>query len=148
MNDKRTESPVDIHLSGLGLATAKWFADEGAFVFITGRRKSELDEAGSQIGRSVTGVQGHVSKPADLDKVYAAMKEQKGEFDIVFSECRQRHRSAETRQSSASSIILDHVTGRRHGSARGAPLPEYGSSRVDGRQSGHDPLTRHSVRMA
>ena len=71
--------------SGIGLATAKRFVDEGAHVFITGRRKSELDEAVKQIGRSVTGVPGDVSKPADIDKLYAAVKEQKGKLDVVFA---------------------------------------------------------------
>jgi NAD(P)-dependent dehydrogenase (short-subunit alcohol dehydrogenase family) len=71
--------------SGIGLATAKRFVDEGAYVFITGRRKSELDEAVKQIGRNVTGVQGDVSNPADIDKLYAAVKEQKGKLDVVFA---------------------------------------------------------------
>ena len=71
--------------SGIGLATAKRFVDEGAYVFITGRRKSELDAAVNQIGRNVTGVQGDVSKSADIDKLYAAVKEQKGTLDIVFA---------------------------------------------------------------
>jgi NAD(P)-dependent dehydrogenase (short-subunit alcohol dehydrogenase family) len=71
--------------SGIGLATAKRFVNEGAYVFITGRRKSELDAAVNQIGRNVTGVQSDVSKPADLDKLYTAVKEQKGKLDIVFA---------------------------------------------------------------
>src|SRR6202167_4648842 len=71
--------------SGIGLATAKRFVDEGAFVFITGRRQSELDTAVSQIGQNVTGVQSDVSKMADLDRLYAAVKAQKGKLDIVFA---------------------------------------------------------------
>ena len=71
--------------SGIGLATAERFVNEGAYVFITGRRKSELDEAVNQLGHGVTGVQGDVSKPADLDKLYVAVKEQKGKLDIVFA---------------------------------------------------------------
>jgi NAD(P)-dependent dehydrogenase (short-subunit alcohol dehydrogenase family) len=67
--------------SGIGLATAKRFVDEGAYVFITGRRKSELEAAVRQIGQNVTGV----SKMADLDKLYATVKEQKGKLDIVFA---------------------------------------------------------------
>jgi NAD(P)-dependent dehydrogenase (short-subunit alcohol dehydrogenase family) len=70
--------------SGIGLATAKRFVDEGAYVFITGRRQSELGTAVSQIGRDVTAVQSDVSKMADLDKLYAAVKKQKGKLDIVF----------------------------------------------------------------
>jgi NAD(P)-dependent dehydrogenase (short-subunit alcohol dehydrogenase family) len=71
--------------SGIGLATAKRFVNEGAYVFITGRRKSELDAAVNDIGRNVTGVQSDVSKPADIDKLYTAVKEQKGKLDIVFA---------------------------------------------------------------
>jgi NAD(P)-dependent dehydrogenase (short-subunit alcohol dehydrogenase family) len=71
--------------SGIGLATAKRFVSEGAYVFITGRRQSELDAAVKEIGRNVTGVQGDVSKLADLDKLYAAVKQQKGFLDIVFA---------------------------------------------------------------
>ena len=71
--------------SGIGLATAKRFVNEGAHVFITGRRQSELDAAVSEIGHNVTGVQGDVSKLADIDKLYAAVKQQKGKLDIVFA---------------------------------------------------------------
>jgi NAD(P)-dependent dehydrogenase (short-subunit alcohol dehydrogenase family) len=71
--------------SGIGLATAKRFVKEGAYVFITGRRQSELDAAVSEIGHNVTGVQGDVSKLADIDKLYAAVKKQKGKLDIVFA---------------------------------------------------------------
>jgi NAD(P)-dependent dehydrogenase (short-subunit alcohol dehydrogenase family) len=71
--------------SGIGLATAKRFVNEGAYVFITGRRMSELDAAVTDIGRNVTGVQSDVSKPADIDKLYTAVKEQKGKLDIVFA---------------------------------------------------------------
>jgi len=71
--------------SGIGLATAKRFVDEGAYVFITGRRQNELDAAVNQIGRNLTGVRGDVSKLADLDQLYAAVKEQKGKLDVVFA---------------------------------------------------------------
>jgi NAD(P)-dependent dehydrogenase (short-subunit alcohol dehydrogenase family) len=71
--------------SGIGLATAKRFVNEGAYVFITGRRMSELDAAVTDIGRNVTGIQSDVSKPADIDKLYTAVKEQKGKLDIVFA---------------------------------------------------------------
>ena len=71
--------------SGIGLATAKRFVNEGAYVFITGRRQSELDAAVSEIGHNATGVQGDVSKLADIDKLYAAVKQQKGKLDIVFA---------------------------------------------------------------
>ncbi len=71
--------------SGIGLATAKQFVQEGAYVFITGRRQSELDTAVKEIGQNVTGIQGDVAKLADIDKIYAAVKEQKGKVDIVFA---------------------------------------------------------------
>jgi NAD(P)-dependent dehydrogenase (short-subunit alcohol dehydrogenase family) len=71
--------------SGIGLATAKRFVDEGAYVFITGRRQGELETAVGQLGRNVTAVQSDVSKMTDLDKLYAAVKKQKGTLDIVFA---------------------------------------------------------------
>jgi len=71
--------------SGIGLATAKLFAEEGAHVFITGRRQDELDAAVKQIGKNVTGIQGDVSNLADLDRLYAAIKQQKGHIDVLFA---------------------------------------------------------------
>jgi NAD(P)-dependent dehydrogenase (short-subunit alcohol dehydrogenase family) len=72
--------------SGIGLATAQQFISEGAYVFIAGRRQSELDAAVKQIGKNnVTGVQGDVSNLADLDRLYAAVKQQKGSIDILFA---------------------------------------------------------------
>jgi NAD(P)-dependent dehydrogenase (short-subunit alcohol dehydrogenase family) len=60
--------------SGIGLATAKRFVEEGAYVFITGRRQNELDAAVKQIGFNVTAVQGDVSKLADLDRLYSVVQ--------------------------------------------------------------------------
>src|SRR5215475_6788654 len=71
--------------SGIGLATAQRFVAEGAHVFITGRRQAELDEAVKRIGKNVTGVQGDVANLADLDRLYATVKKQKGYVDIVFA---------------------------------------------------------------
>jgi NAD(P)-dependent dehydrogenase (short-subunit alcohol dehydrogenase family) len=73
--------------SGIGLATARRFVDEGAYVFITGRRQSELDAAIEQIGKNnnVTGVQGDVSNLADLDRLYDTVKQQKGRIDVLFA---------------------------------------------------------------
>ena len=70
---------------GIGLATAKRFVSEGAYVFITGRRNEELAAAVKEIGRNVTGVQGDVSKLADLDRLFAQIKREKGKLDIVFA---------------------------------------------------------------
>ena len=71
--------------SGIGLATAKRFVDEGAYVFVTGRRESELAAAVEAIGPNGTGVQGDVSNLADLDRLFAQIKQQKGRLDIVFA---------------------------------------------------------------
>jgi len=71
--------------SGIGLATARRFVAEGAHVFITGRRQAELDEAVTQMGRNVTGVQGDVSNLADLDRLFAAVKQQQGHLDVLFA---------------------------------------------------------------
>ena len=71
--------------SGIGLATAQRFVAEGAYVFITGRRQSEVDVAVRQIGKNVTGVQGDVSNLADLDRLYSTVKEQKGRIDVLFA---------------------------------------------------------------
>ena len=71
--------------SGIGLATAHRFVDEGAYVFITGRRQSELDAAVTQIGKNVTDVQGDVSNLADLDRLYDTVKQQKGRIDVLFA---------------------------------------------------------------
>ena len=71
--------------SGIGLATARRFVSEGAYVYITGRRQSELDAAVRQIGKNVTAVQGDVSRLADLDRLYATVKQQHGRIDIVFA---------------------------------------------------------------
>jgi NAD(P)-dependent dehydrogenase (short-subunit alcohol dehydrogenase family) len=69
--------------SGIGLATAKRLVREGAHVFITGRRQSELDKAKAEIGQNVTTVQGDVTDLADLDRLYAAVKTEKGVVDIL-----------------------------------------------------------------
>lgn len=69
--------------SGIGLATAKRFVREGAYVFITGRREAELQKAKADIGSNVTVVQGDVANLADLDRLYATVKAEKGKVDIV-----------------------------------------------------------------
>jgi len=72
--------------SGIGLATAQQFVSDGAYVFITGRRQSELDAAVKQIGKNnVRSVQGDVSNLACLDRLYAIVKERKGYIDILFA---------------------------------------------------------------
>ena len=70
---------------GIGLATAKQFVNEGAHVFITGRRETELAAAIEEVGRSVSGVQGDVSNLDDLDCLFARIKQEKGRLDILFA---------------------------------------------------------------
>jgi NAD(P)-dependent dehydrogenase (short-subunit alcohol dehydrogenase family) len=71
--------------SGIGFATAKQFVNEGAYVFITGRREAELAAAKKQIGKNVTAIQGDVSNLDDLDRLFAQIKKEKGKIDIVFA---------------------------------------------------------------
>jgi NAD(P)-dependent dehydrogenase (short-subunit alcohol dehydrogenase family) len=71
--------------SGIGLATAKRFVEEGAHVVITGRREKALKEAAAFIGRNVTTVAGDVSRLEDLDRLYAVVKEKHGHIDVLFA---------------------------------------------------------------
>ena len=71
--------------SGMALASAKLFVEEGAYVFITGRRQENLDEAVKEVGLNVTGVQADSAKLADLDRLYEAVTQEKGHIDIVFA---------------------------------------------------------------
>jgi len=71
--------------SGIGLATARQFVNEGAYVFITGRREVELVAAAKEIGENVTGVQGDVSNLGDLNRLFARIKREKGKLDILFA---------------------------------------------------------------
>ncbi|MGA7779563.1 MAG: glucose 1-dehydrogenase [Paraburkholderia sp.] len=70
--------------TGIGLATAKLFVSEGAYVFITGRREKELDEAVKEIGSNVTGVRGDIANLADLDRLYEIVGA-KGRIDVLFA---------------------------------------------------------------
>jgi NAD(P)-dependent dehydrogenase (short-subunit alcohol dehydrogenase family) len=71
--------------TGIGLATAKRFVEEGAYVFINGRTQAELDAAVKEIGENVTGVQGDGSKPGDRDRLYAAVADSGRRLDVVFA---------------------------------------------------------------
>ena len=75
--------------SGIGLATAQQFVKDGAFVYITGRRQSELDKAAKAIGNNVKAVRADASNLADLDRLYAQIKQEKGRLDIVFANAGQ-----------------------------------------------------------
>jgi NAD(P)-dependent dehydrogenase (short-subunit alcohol dehydrogenase family) len=71
--------------TGIGLSTAQLFVKEGAYIFITGRRQKELDDAVKAIGSSVTGVQGDIAKLTDLDRLYEVVRTTKGRIDVVFA---------------------------------------------------------------
>src|SRR5580658_3504857 len=71
--------------SGIGLATAKQFVQEGAYVYIIGRRKPELDAAVASVGSNITAIRGDVTKLADLDRIYAQIAKEKGRLDIIFA---------------------------------------------------------------
>ena len=71
--------------SGIGLATAKRFFEEGAYTFITGRREAELSAAAKDIGKNIRALQDDVSKLDDLDRIFSAIKNDKGRLDIVFA---------------------------------------------------------------
>jgi NAD(P)-dependent dehydrogenase (short-subunit alcohol dehydrogenase family) len=75
--------------SGIGLATAKRFAAEGARVFMTGRRKKELDAAVVEVGHSSRGIQGDVANLSDLDRLFAVVKDEAGAIDILFANAGQ-----------------------------------------------------------
>ena len=71
--------------SGLGLATAKRFVAEGAYVFITGRRQLELDAAAKEIGSNIAAIRSDISNLGDLDSLFAAIKDKRGSLDILFA---------------------------------------------------------------
>src|ERR1700681_2322765 len=71
--------------SGMALASAKRFVEEGAYVFITGRRQKALDEAVKAIGANVSGVQGDIARLADLDRLYETVAQVRRRIDIVFA---------------------------------------------------------------
>ena len=70
--------------AGIGFGTAKRFVEEGAQVFITGRRQAELDKAVAEIGRNVTAIQADASDLADIDRIYSTVKERAGRIDVLF----------------------------------------------------------------
>ena len=71
--------------SGMALATAKLFIEEGAYVFITGRRQEMLDKAVKEISKNITGVQGDAGNLADLNRLFETVKNEKGRIDVLFA---------------------------------------------------------------
>src|SRR5919199_713993 len=71
--------------SGMALATAKLFVEEGAYVFVTGRSQEKLDKAVKEIGKNVTGIQGDAGNLADLDRLFEIVKKEKGHIDVLFA---------------------------------------------------------------
>ena len=88
--------------NGIDLATAQRFVQEGAYVFITGRRQVELDKAVALIGSNVTAVQGDITKLQDLDGIAAAVKAEKGIVDMIVSN------AGLTEQASIDSLTEEH----------------------------------------
>src|SRR5258707_13302517 len=111
--------------SGIGLATAKQFVHEGAYVFITGRRDHELARAVKEVGRNVTGVQGDVSKLDDLDRLFAQIQREKGKLDVVFANAGGALPLAALFASTGEqqvSIFTDNVEGLLRAGGKALPL--------------------------
>ena len=134
--------------SGIGLATAKQLVNEGAYVFITGRREQQLAAAVKEIGKNVTGVQGDVSNLGDLDRLFAQIKREKGKLDIVFANaggalpliplgetCSLRNRGFQRRPQSRSrrpsTDLLGQVTPPTRRPARPRGRPSDREERID-----------------
>ena len=118
--------------SGIGLATATQFVNEGAYVFITGRREPELAAAVEEIGRNVTGVQGDVSNLDDLDHLFARIKREKGKLDVLFANAgiAKYGRLGEITEEFFDSIFDINVKGVLFTVQKALPLMPDGSSIV------------------
>ena len=116
--------------SGIGLATAKRFVSEGAYVFITGRRQKELDAALSEIGKNAIGIQGDVSNLIDLDKLYNTVKDKKGHLDILFANAgiAQFARLGEISEEHFDKIFDINVKGLLFSVQKALPILQDGSS--------------------
>jgi NAD(P)-dependent dehydrogenase (short-subunit alcohol dehydrogenase family) len=102
--------------SGIGLATAKRFVEEGAYVFIAGRRQAELDKAVAEIGKNVTGVKTDISKLHDLDHLYETVAK-KGKIDVIFAN------AAFVEKTMTSSVTPEHFDQTFNTNARGTYFP-------------------------
>jgi NAD(P)-dependent dehydrogenase (short-subunit alcohol dehydrogenase family) len=117
--------------TGIGLATARRFVDEGAYVFITGRRELELNAAVKEIGGNVTGVQGDVANLGDLDRLFAQIKREKGQLDVVFANAgfaSPRQRLGEITEEGYDSLFNANVKGLLFTVQKALPLMPDGAS--------------------
>lgn len=116
--------------TGIGLATAKRLAEDGAFVFITGRRQKELDAAVAVIGENAFGVQGDVSNLEDLDRLYETIKEKKGKIDIFFANAGggEFARLGEISEKHFDTIFGNNVKGLLFSVQKALPLISEGGS--------------------
>src|SRR5277367_2504954 len=136
---------------GIGLATAKQFVSEGAYVFITGRRKAELEAAVGDIAKNVSGVQGDVANLEDLDRLFARMKQDKGRLDIVFANAGVARYSSlgEITPELYDSIFNINVKGLLFTVQKALPLiPEGGSIILNASIVGSKGLPANSVYSA
>src|ERR1700681_1992611 len=116
--------------TGIGLATAKRFAAEGAHVYITARRQSELDAAVRQIEKHVTGVQGDVARLADLDRLYTLVKQHHGRIDVLFANAGGEVSAplGEITEAQVDTIFSINVKGVLFTVQKALPLLQDGSS--------------------
>jgi NAD(P)-dependent dehydrogenase (short-subunit alcohol dehydrogenase family) len=115
---------------GIGFATAQLFVNEGAHVFVTGRRRKELDEAVKAIGRNITGVQGDISNLADLDRLYDTVGKVKGRIDVIFANAGVAEFSplAEVTEAHFDKLFDINVRGTLFSVQKGLPLLNDGGS--------------------
>jgi NAD(P)-dependent dehydrogenase (short-subunit alcohol dehydrogenase family) len=116
--------------SGMALASARLFVEEGAHVFITGRRQDNLDNAVNAIGRNVTGVQGDSAKLADLDRLYETVRREKGCIDVVFASAGHGGRAplGEITEEQFDSIISLNTRGTVFTVQKALPMMRNGGS--------------------
>jgi NAD(P)-dependent dehydrogenase (short-subunit alcohol dehydrogenase family) len=137
--------------SGVGLATAKRFVDEGAYIFITGRREAKLASAAKDIGKNVKPLQGDVSKLDDLDRIVAQINQTKGKLDIVFANAGVAKKAAlgEITEELYDSIFDINVKGMLFTAQKALPLmPDSSAIIVTSSIVGSKGLSANSVYAA
>ena len=137
--------------SGIGLATAREFVGEGAYVFITGRRGPQLAAAVDEIGRNIRGIRADVSSSADLDRLFSQIKNEKGKLDIVFANAGIAKYAAlgQITEEDYDSIFDTNVKGVLFTVQKALPLiPEGGSIILNASIVGSKGLPANSVYSA